>query len=416
MIHDLRLLVKNGGNCVNLGRHIKTTDTNLYDWVISETQFLPETCRFNERVYCLMNDIKARQLDAFGVPARFINLFEGYSLKAHAKQRHDSRALRKTPKETIRKRKDIKRPNALTDFIKRNRKRNAHLYDDDTMQPGEDYVICPISGERMSMIKVNYITKILGMDPDDYPDVQRICNKRMRNIKEGLKSIDSQTGLTKHQLAVVKTKQKLGVVDSHGVTGYQKKGQKTRATHMNNIDEYGRNGYQRQVHHRLTTILENGLTIEQNAHLKQQKVLKAKGITRVVGASKQSKIVLAPIIEFLEGNKVKFYFDKTEYLITDPVTNNKYFYDLTVPELKIVIEYQSESWHANPCMDATAWKNWKPPKGKLKTADEVLQYDYAKARAIYNQREFITYYVWQSSQENDVKEILCLLKTLIMKY
>lgn len=132
----------------------------------------------------------------------------------------------------------------LCQFIKRNRRRNAHLYLDSTIE-GYDYVICPISGERLSMIKDNYISKILGISPKDYPDVQRICNKRKENISTGLKEIDSTTGLSKYEVGQLKARKILNSVDDQGISGYKKKGQRTRATHMSKIDEYGRNGYSR---------------------------------------------------------------------------------------------------------------------------------------------------------------------------
>jgi hypothetical protein len=55
--------------------------------------------------------------------------------------------------------------------------------------------------------------------------------------------VDASTGLTKHQLAISRTVKTLKTPDENGVTGYQKLGAKTRATHMQNVDEHGRNGY-----------------------------------------------------------------------------------------------------------------------------------------------------------------------------
>ena len=130
----------------------------------------------------------------------------------------------------------------LTEFIKRNKKRNQHLYAVGTVA-GYDYVVCPISGERLNMIKENYIIKILGMKIEDYPPIQKICTKRKENIKTGLQKIDSSTGLTKYELGQCKARNILKQVDVNGVSGYARKGQKTRATHMSNIDEFGRNGY-----------------------------------------------------------------------------------------------------------------------------------------------------------------------------
>ena len=50
----------------------------------------------------------------------------------------------------------------LEQFINRNKKRNAHLYDDNLIN-GQDYILCPVSKERLSMIKSSYIIRVLGM-------------------------------------------------------------------------------------------------------------------------------------------------------------------------------------------------------------------------------------------------------------
>jgi len=130
----------------------------------------------------------------------------------------------------------------INQFIKRNCRRNARLYQPGLIQ-GQDYVVCPISSARLSMIKDNYITRVLGMNVEDYPPVQRICQGRKENIKQGLQKIDPTTGLTMYEAGQIKARTVLKQVDSDGLSGYKKKGQKTRATHMNKIDEFGRNGY-----------------------------------------------------------------------------------------------------------------------------------------------------------------------------
>ncbi len=303
----------------------------------------------------------------------------------------------------------------LTQFIKRNKKRNVHLYKNGVVE-GYDYVICPISGERLSMIKENYITNILGMVVEEYPITQRICNKRKENIQQGLKQIDTNTGLSKYESGQIKARKILKEVDATGLSGYDRKGQKTRATHLSNIDEFGRNGYRRQADTRLTTVLPNGLTVEQNAHCKQKETVITNNSTGSGGASKISKVVLTPIIHLLESMNIQYYFDKSEYGIKDPDTGNYYFYDLTITTLNMVIEYQSSAWHSNPEWNYIKWDKWKPPRGKVKSANESLEYDYNKARALYKHRGLITYYVWEDTANDDVERILCLLKTSNTKY
>jgi hypothetical protein len=306
----------------------------------------------------------------------------------------------------------------IEQFILRSQYRNPHLYSDN-LKEGYDYVVCPVTNARMSMIKSSYIEKVLCMTIEEYdakyPGVQKIAQKRKINISKGLQEVDKETGKTKYEISQEKARLKLSLQDNNGVSGYKRKGEKTRKTHLSKIDNFGRNGYQRQAHARVTTVLENGLTIEKNAHIKRRNTLFKQGISRVMGASKLSKKALQPIVDYLKKNKIKYYFDKNEYGINDGF-GNYYYYDLTIPDSKMVIEYQSTAWHANPCMTENEWNNWKPPKGKIKSADENLAYDYKKAKVIYEKRKFLTYFVWEKSQQQDVENLLCLLKIQNTKY
>lgn len=136
----------------------------------------------------------------------------------------------------------------IKQFQKRNRKRNAHLY-----QPGQiagvDYILCPVSNERLSMIKSSYIKNVLGITVEEYdrlyPGVRGVSQARKQNIKKGLHTVDKDTGLTRYEVGQQKARKVLSTSDESGLTGYQKKGQKTRATHMSRVDEHGRNGYSR---------------------------------------------------------------------------------------------------------------------------------------------------------------------------
>lgn len=306
----------------------------------------------------------------------------------------------------------------IEQFVKRNRKRNAHLYVDGLVE-GFNFIVCPVTGARLSMIKSTYIVNVLGMTIEEYdrlyPRKRKISQARQNNIKQGLQVIDPTTGLTKYEVSQIKSRELLITPDENGITGYKKKGQKTRATHMSKIDQHGKNGYRRQADARLTTILSNGLTVEQNAHQKQKASLAAKGISRVVGASKISKKNLKSIIDYLDQQSIKYYFDKYEYGILDTDTNNYYYYDLTIPELSITVEYQSSAWHSNPSWDDNKWNSWYPPKGRKKTANESILYDYTKAKSLFKHRKIVTYYVWEDSLNTDIKGILCLLQTMIMK-
>jgi hypothetical protein len=407
---QLKELVANSGNCVNLGRSLDVKNKTLYDWIVSETAFLDNKCKFTERVYCIINDITAITMNEDGTtPSRFENMFLGYCIK-------------KAPAPPKVKKGRPPKFTKIQSYMSRNKNRNKELYEDGKVE-GYDYVVCPMTSARMKMITSNYITDVLEMSVEEYdakyPGIQKLAEGRIDNIKKGLKEIDPETGLTKYEKAQAKSRQTLSEVDESGLSGYDKKGKKTRATHMANVDEFGRNGYQRQAYNRVTTVLENGLTVEQNAHLKQVATIIAnnanyKGKSR--SASMASFSALRPIINYLTDNNIKYYFDNNEYGIRDEDASQYYFYDLTITSLKITIEYQSRAWHSNPSWDDTTWNNWCPPMGTKKSAQEALDYDYTKARALYKYRGITTYYVWEDTIAQDVEAILCLLKTMNMKY
>ena len=411
----LKQYVENEGNCVNLGRFLNKKDNATYQWVLDQTPWLNDV-KFTERVYCILNDITGQKLNAFGEPATFENLFRGYVTKEYTLNRQLKKQQRLAEQQA--KPKYIK-PTKLELVARRSQRHNPELYLP-TAVKDINYVECPISGIRMHMITSKHIINNLNMTVEQFnqqfPNAKKTSQAHINAIRQGVQSIDPTTGLTKHRIAVIKSQETLNQVDENGLNGYQKKGQKTRATHMSKIDEFGRNGYHRQVQGRLTTILSNGLTVEQNAHLKQKETLIQKGKTGTGGASKQSIKALNPILNYLNESNIKYYFDKNEYGIKDPVTNVYYFWDLVISDYKIAIEYQSAAWHADPTMTDNQWNTWKPPRGKLKTAKEVLAYDYQKARSLFENRKIITFFVWEKSQTQDIENILCLLKTQNTKF
>lgn len=96
-------------------------------------------------------------------------------------------------------------------------------------------------------MKSTHITKTLGMTVTEfdnlYPSFVKEATSRSVNISNKVNEIDPATGVSVSKGAQLKAKQTLSMPDENGVTGYTKKGQKTRATHMSNINEHGQNGY-----------------------------------------------------------------------------------------------------------------------------------------------------------------------------
>ena len=232
---QLTELIAASGNCVNLGRSMKAKSPALHDWVLDSTQFIPATAKFTERLFCITNNISSQVQNEDGTQSKFVNMFRGYSIKPLPVQKLPLKG--RPPKRTN-----------LQNYITRNGKRNKHLYAASAVL-GVDYVVCPATDTRKSMIEAKYINTVLEMTVEQYdqlyPNIQKVCTARIGNIKKGVNIIDDATGLTKHQISVEKSKVALSQLDESGQSGYDRKGQKTKATHMANVDELGRNGYSR---------------------------------------------------------------------------------------------------------------------------------------------------------------------------
>lgn len=268
---ELKQHVAAGGNCVNLGRTLAANHPAIYNWVMESTEFLngPTGIKFNERVYCLVNDLSSRPVNALGEPAVFGNLFTGYSMKT----RSADRKLKAQQRSAAKSQSAEKAKTALNELQQQyqywasrvgssdydlGKKIYQHVsgwhtgagknYYTDSAQEGVDYVVCPITQLRKCSITLHY-TKVLGFSTiEEYlavagPDTQLRANAHSQRISSALKVVDPETGMTKHQIAHTKTIATLSQKDHTGLTGYDQIGIKTRATHMANVDELGRNGY-----------------------------------------------------------------------------------------------------------------------------------------------------------------------------
>lgn len=254
----LTSLVSTSGNCVNLGRVITTQYQDLHNFIISSTEFLPAGAKYTERIYCVLHSIPQLVVNSDSSPSRFINLFKGYCVK-----------LEKIPKLIKVPRVKATKKTYIEEHISRTRRRDAALYEADKVL-GIDYVICPEINTRKQSIDSKYIVGVLNMTVAEYdakyPNIQKSCANRSANIKAGLQAIDLSTGLTKYELSQIKARATLATVDENGMSGYDRKGVATRATHMANIDDCGRNGYSQLASKAIvkgnTTKVANGLILD----------------------------------------------------------------------------------------------------------------------------------------------------------
>jgi hypothetical protein len=251
-LEKIKQLIAVSGNLVNLGRHMLVSHRELYDWVLASTTFLDEGAskiKFTERLYVLVNGHTSIVLNVFGKRATFENYFRGYyTLSASAQKKAISDAKRKKL-EDARALRIANTPPPLTPLEKYavdHRRTNPELYADDAVA-GEDYVECPVTGVHLLSIHTNYITFKLQMTVEQfeslYPEVKRNSARYIASIGAGLAKIDPATGMTIYQRARIAAVANMKIPDENGITGYDRLGAKTRATHMAKVDEHGRNGY-----------------------------------------------------------------------------------------------------------------------------------------------------------------------------
>ena len=112
----------------------------------------------------------------------------------------------------------------------------------------------------------------------------------------------------------------------------------------------------------------------------------------------------------LKLNEFNIYYKENEYGIYDR-QNLKYFkYDFTIPELKIIIEFNGDSWHGNPKIYS---ENDKPhPIDKEITAIELWKYDEIKKQTA-EIHGFKVIYVWEDDYRNNFENMYIILKEKI---
>ncbi|MFA5396829.1 MAG: hypothetical protein WC346_12550 [Methanogenium sp.] len=220
---------KNGMNSMLLRENVfKNNFPNEYNYIMKKTNIYKDIS-LSERIYLLYHKIEKPK-----IKSKYEYFEKGYRIY-------------RIKKEKPKKKEKIIRTK-IESFLIRNKRRNSHLWTLDKIE-NVDYIVCPITGTRLSTLSKLYIEKTLCIPYakflEMYPNQKLTCDKRYENIKNGLKKIDPETGLTLYEKAHRKAVKTLKQEDENGLSGYDKIGIKTRQTHMNKIDENGCNGYNR---------------------------------------------------------------------------------------------------------------------------------------------------------------------------
>lgn len=126
--------------------------------------------------------------------------------------------------------------------------------------------------------------------------------------------------------------------------------------------------------------------------------------------SKESLRFFSPIFELLKKNNLKFFCGidgLREFCIHDSVNNRSYFYDLMIPKLKLVVEYNHCAWHAK-----SKDLNWTHPITK-QTAAENFEY-FEKKIQLVEFHGYSTFVVWTDEDLTlQLNSLISLIKNKI---
>jgi hypothetical protein len=245
---------------INFYLTVERKHPELHTWIMQQTGYLPSDANFNERVYLLVNELKAPPLCPLtGTPLRFINFFKGYAIMTKAGRSANRARREKTPKPLPAKfaglleyaslvgSDEVSVGSKVKKFLTRNRERNAALYDLPEESEGIGYVVCPVLGIRTLNIRRTYVEGVLGMTWEEfqakYPSTKTTCSGHSARLAEALARVGDD-GLTAHAVSVAKSKIKKSAIDADGTSINMRKGRKTRETHMQ-VGADGLTGYQR---------------------------------------------------------------------------------------------------------------------------------------------------------------------------
>ena len=122
----------------------------------------------------------------------------------------------------------------------------------------------------------------LKVVPEGRKEVDRKAKQKLY-VDDNGNHILNESGepMTVVEVNIMRKMETMRKVDEDGLTGIQKAGMKTREAHMNNIDEYGMNGYQRIASNAIVksnlTKIANGqvaeATLENNVFQRYERII-----------------------------------------------------------------------------------------------------------------------------------------------
>ncbi|NBR07287.1 MAG: hypothetical protein EBT92_16195 [Planctomycetes bacterium] len=123
-------------------------------------------------------------------------------------------------------------------------------------------------------------------------------------------------------------------------------------------------------------------------------------------ASGSSLKVFLPLVEKLKSSTIisdsECFFghgENREFYLYDRYSKSMYFYDFTIPKLKVIVEFNGETWH--PRKEDVSWK---PISCVNKTRDELIDKEDRKD-LLAKEFGFSILKLWDSTSESDNVEL-----------
>jgi very-short-patch-repair endonuclease len=102
----------------------------------------------------------------------------------------------------------------------------------------------------------------------------------------------------------------------------------------------------------------------------------------------------------------KIYYRENEYGIYDKNSSKYFKYDFTIPDLKLIIEFNGDKWHGNPGLFKA--NDTPHPHNKTITAADMWNYDEIKMKAATDMG-FTVLYVWENEYRNNFENTIIIL-------
>lgn len=135
---------------------------------------------------------------------------------------------------------------------------------------------------------------------------------------------------------------------------------------------------------------------------------KTKHIHRFREATKESRIFFEPILKKLEKLQISFKFDKSEYFIWDQEKCRRFYYDLTIPKLKIIVEFNGHS-HPDPNLEDSLKVSWRCPYRGISYESATLFDEYKKQLAINKGFKYLDVF-WKDNLKTKQRSVLKLIE------